>query len=74
MAATTSDSAPVENTTAIHELDWASAEEGMDKQRPSKIMGLSKKAFWVTVAAIILVLAAAIGGGVGGGLAAKNHS
>ena len=40
--------------------------------RQQQICGLSPKAFWATMLALVIILAAGIGGGVGGGLAARN--
>ncbi|GME66110.1 Fungal fucose-specific lectin [Neofusicoccum parvum] len=43
--------------------------------RPRKILGLSRKAFWIVLAVVILVIiGAAVGGGVGGSLAHKSKS
>ena len=54
------------------------AEKGQDLQEPpasprDRICGLRKTTFWLSLILAIVVIGAAVGGGVGGSLASKNN-
>ncbi len=42
------------------------------KSQGRRICGLSPKAFWIVIIGIVIILAGAVGGGIGGGLASQG--
>lgn len=40
----------------------------------NNILGLRPVLFWIIIALLVIIFAGALGGGIGGGLAAKSHN
>src|SRR5690606_19605294 len=63
----------VEHEVAGHGAIGPQAKSPADLPPAEKgIWGLKKKTFWIIAIAVLVILAAALGGGLGGGLAARN--
>ena len=66
------ENAPVEPDTRSHYYRSNADTGSKPIPKQQRICGLAPKLFWATMLALVIILAAGIGGGVSGGLAARN--